>query len=157
MSSREWMIVKSTIDYEVRQAVAAAATENGLTDLPVTEVEDATRFDEVLKSSAPAALYQLTRMSDNPTAPRYSASFNVGAKTTDDAGHYLLAGLLGAIQNRFAKGSTFPLHDYSDAALQGPRYGSLMIVDADVNPQQFDKQSGIRMLTCQAVVLCRGS
>ena len=35
-------------------------------------------------------------------------------------------------------------------------YGAMMVTDADVNPQQFDKQSGIRTIGCKAAVLCHG-
>lgn len=154
--SREWMIIKSSIDKAVNDAVAAAMANTGMT-LVVTEVEDALQFEKVLKDPNPAVLYQITRLSPNPRAPRFEASFNVGAKTVDDSGYYDLAKVLGELQERFKQGATLALHDYSDAALQAQRYGSLMVVDADVNPQQFDKQAGIRMLTCRAAVVCRGS
>lgn len=155
MASREWMIVKSTLDRLVNDAVAKVATVTGAA-VAVSEVEDVSNFESVLKNSAPAVLYQLLRLNPSPRAPRYEAVFNVGVKTTDDAGNYNLALMLGELQELFKQESRFTLHDYSEAGLETAEYGAMMVTDADVNPQQFDKQSGIRTIGCKAAVLCHG-
>ena len=100
MASREWMIVKSTLDRLVNDAVAKVATVTGAS-VAVSEVEDVSNFESVLKNSAPAVLYQLMRLNPSPRAPRYEAVFNVGVKTTDDAGNYNLALMLGELQELF--------------------------------------------------------
>lgn len=155
MASREWMIVKSTLDRLVNDAVAKVSQVTG-EPVAVSEVEDVSNFESVLKDSGPAVLYQLMRLNPNPRAPRYEAVFNVGVKTTDDAGNYDMAKMLGELQDLFKQDSRFSLHDYSEAGLEAPNYGAMLITDADVNPQQFDKQSGIRTIGCKAAVLCHG-
>ena len=64
--------------------------------------------------------------------------------------------MLGELQELFKQESRFTLHDYSEAGLETAEYGAMMVTDADVNPQQFDKQSGIRTIGCKAAVLCHG-
>ena len=156
MASREWMIVKSTLDRLVNDAVAKVATVTGET-VAVSEVEDVSNFEGVLKNSAPAVLYQLMRLNPHPRAPRYEAVFNVGVKTTDDAGNYNLALMLGELQELFKQEGRFTLRDYSESGLEATARGAMIITDADVNPQQFDKQSGIRTIGCKAAVICNVS
>lgn len=156
MASREWTIVKSTLDRIVNDTVARVAIAAG-TQVSVSEVEDVTNFEAVLKAGAPAILYQLMRLNPHPRAPRYEAVFNIGGKTTDDAGNYLLASIISELQDAFKPESRFVLRDYSEEGLQNEVRGAMLITDADVNPQQFDKQSGIRTIGCKAAVVCGGS
>lgn len=156
MASREWMIVKSTLDRLVNDTVAKIATATGNV-VAVSEVEDVTNFETVLKDGAPAVLYQLMRLNPNPRAPRFEAVFNIGAKTTDDSGNYVLSEILGELQELFKPGNRFDLRDYSEAGLETVNHGGMLITDGDINPQQFDKQSGIRTIGCKAAVLCNGS
>lgn len=154
MASREYMIVKSSIDYLVHTAVEGVAAELARV-IQVAEVEDVTQFDTVLKSPDPAAVYQLINLTEKPKAPRFTLSFNIGAKTTDDGANMLSAEILDALGEVFQAEQVFDLRDYSTAA-DGEVLGRLMLLSADVAPQQFDKQSGIRMISCKAAVMCRG-
>lgn len=150
--SREWEVVKSTVDKVVRDAVAAG----GLTaKVNVASVDDTADFESVLQDAKDAVLYQVARLSPDPRAPKFELTFNVGAKTTDDGGSFDMSKILGALGVTFFIGARHSLHDYSGAVASEQR-GALLITHADVMPQQFDKQSGIRMMSCRAAVICRG-
>ena len=153
-SKREYMIVKSTLDFIVHSAVEGISAELG-DALLVAEVEDMALLDSVLKERDAGALYQLIKFDENPRAPRFKLSFNVGAKTTDDAANMLLAKILDALGDTFAVDEAFDLRDYSTAA-DGPVLGRMLLTDVGTAPQQFDKQSGIRMISCSAAVMCVG-
>lgn len=151
MAKGEWVAVKSTLDKIVR----AAAVSQGLGDIKIAAVDDVADFESVLKSSQRAVLYQLVRLSPWPRAPKFEATFNVGAKTTDDGANFDMTNLIGELSEVFTLGARFDLHDYT-GTVASERVGAMTLVDADVTPQQFDKQSGIRMLSCRAAVLCHG-
>lgn len=154
MAKREYMIVKSTLDFLVHSAVEEVIAELG-EQVVVSEVEDVTQLDTVLKERDAAALYQLIKFEEAPRAPRFQLSFNVGAKTTDDGANMLLARILDLLGETFKSTETFDLRDYSTAA-DGPVMGRMMLTAVGANPQQFDKQSGIRMISCAASVMCVG-
>lgn len=151
MANREWVAVKSTLDKIVRDAVES----QGLDQINVAAVDDVADFESVLKSREDAVLYQLVRLSPWPRSPKFEATFNIGAKTTDDGANFDMTRILGELNAVFQLGARFELRDYSGEEAS-ERMGAMTLIDADVTPQQFDKQSGIRMLSCRAAVLCNG-
>ena len=142
MANLEWTAVKTTIDKLVHDLASAVPG----TPLLVGLVDDSANFEEVLGNTKPALLYQVARLSGR--APKFDLTFNVGAKTTDDASNFLIT--------KFYTGAWYALHDYS-GAVASEKLGAMTLVEANVMPSQFDKQSNIRMMSCQAKVLCRGS
>lgn len=149
MANREWEIVKSTVDKIVRDAVELG----GLDQVRVASVDDTADFETVLQSAEDAVLYQVVRLSPHPRAPKFDLTFNVGAKTTDDGNNFDMAKILGALGDSFKIDARFDLRDYS-GEVASDRRGAMLITRADVMPQTFDKQSGIRLMSCRAAVLC---
>lgn len=154
METREYRIVKSSLDRWVRDVAQRVQAQLGM-PVPVAEIEDPAVLDKILANSDPCVVYQLLRVDDSPRAPRFKAAFNVGVKTTDDGSNLLMADLLDEVQGEFKAEARFTLMDYSYDPVTGP-HGTMMVVEAMVAPQQFDKQSGIRMISCQAAVVCNG-
>lgn len=152
--NREWTAVKTTLDALAHGMVEAVAAELPTIKLAVALADDATDFEGVLKAVDPAVVYQVSRLEGR--APKFDASFNIGVKTTDDGGHYLMTKLVAMLNATFYETASIPLHDYSGAA-PGPRLGTMLVTAAAVLPSQFDKQSNIRMMRVDAKVLCRGS
>lgn len=150
MANLEWTAVKTTID----KLVHDLADEFPDFALAVGLVDDSANFEEVLGNARPAILYQVARL--NGRAPKFDLTFHVGAKTTDDASNFRLTKIVEAMNDKFYNGAWYALHDYSgDVASE--KLGAMTLVEANVMPSQFDKQSSIRMMSCQAKVLCRGS
>lgn len=150
MANLEWTAVKTTIDKLVHDLASAVPG----TPLLVGLVDDSANFEEVLGNTKPALLYQVARLSGR--APKFDLTFNVGAKTTDDASNFLITKVVEAMNDKFYTGAWYALHDYS-GAVASEKLGAMTLVEANVMPSQFDKQSNIRMMSCQAKVLCRGS
>lgn len=148
MANLEWTAVKTTVDklaHDLRVDLPGVA---------IGQVDDSANFESILSNAPPAILYQISKLSGR--APKFSVTFLIGAKTTDDGNNFELTKMVDAMNDKFFSGARFDLHDYSGDTASG-RLGAMMLTDVDVLPQQFDKQSGIRMLSCSAKVLCRGS
>lgn len=150
--ANEWQVVKSTVDKIVRDAIASA----GLGDIHVTEVEDVSNFESVLQNSDDAVIYQVPRLTPSPRAPKFELTFNVGAKTTDDGANFDLTRILGLLGDTFKQDAWFELRDYSTEEGALVKSGAMVLTDADVVPQQFDKRAGVRLIACRAKLMCRG-
>ena len=154
MANREWEVVKSTLDFLVREAIRAAGLEGAV---GVTEVEDVAEFEKVLQASGPAIVYQVVRMNPDPRPPKYLVGFNVGAKTTDDGANVDMTKLIADLNATFREQERFNLYDYTGDASEGlpiHQRGAVLITSADITPQQFDKMAGLRMISCQAKAVC---
>jgi hypothetical protein len=137
--------LKSTIDKLVADTVAGLLTD--FPSLQWAEVDDMAQTDAVFKSSAPALIWQFGMLTPRPRAPMYDFEFLVGAKTTQDPGNYDLITLLSAIREVFKPGADFQVQDFSmdaNAAADPASYGFLMVSSNEIEPQKFDRQSGIR-------------
>lgn len=154
MGTKEYRIVKSSLDRWVRDVAQRMQAQLGYLP-PVAEIEDPLVLDKILGNSQACLVYQFLRLDDSPRAPRFKASFNVGVKTTDDGSNLQMADMLDEVQAEFKAEARFELMDYSYDPITGP-HGTIMVVESLVSPQQFDKQSGIRMISCQAAVICHG-
>lgn len=147
MANLEWTAVKTTVDKLAHDMV------QDFPGMSVGLVDDSANFEQVLADAKPAILYQVVKLSGRE--PKFDAIFHVGAKTTDDASQALMTRIVEAMSDRFKTGAWFPLHDYS-GAIASEKLGAMTLVDTDVMPSQYDRQSNIRMLKCTAKVLCRG-
>lgn len=150
-----YAVMKSSIDKYVRDAARDISDEMGLT-IPVAEVEDVTEAEAVLKDAKCACIYQLNRFDEAPRAPRYYAIFNVGVKTKQDNGNLIMTKLINALKNQFKVERRLELRDFT-GAVASDRQGALLISSSTTHAQAFDKQQGIRMITCSgSVVIIHG-
>lgn len=150
-----YTVLKSSIDKHVRDAALVIAAARGIA-IPTAEVEDVTQAEAILKDAPVACLYQLVKFEESPRYPRYSAAFNVGVKSKDDSGNLLMTDLINQLKKVFAADRRLDLHDFS-GMLAGPREGALMITSATAHAQAFDKQQGIRMISCYGMAIIHGS
>lgn len=151
--SRSYEVIKSTIDRLAYDAALQVAADLGK---PVkhTELEDVANFDEVLRNAAAAIVYQVTRVDATPRAPKYSVSFNIGAKTTDDGANFTMTRIMAVLAEACQQSARFELRDYTGEEASERVFGTMQLIDSIVTPQQFDKQSGIRMITCTGRAVC---
>lgn len=139
------LILKSTIDKLVSDKVTALQVDHPT--LLWAEVDDMLQTDAVFKGTGPAILWQFGTVYPDPRAPLYGVEFTVGAKTTADPGNYLLIDLVAQIRDAFQAGYAFQLYDFAREQAEAAdtvSKGFLRVVDNEIAPQQFDRQSGIR-------------
>ena len=143
--------VKSTID---KAGVDIAQTFGGGTKF--VDLDDVVNTASLLASTDSAIVWTMLRMDDAPMAPLYSLNFGIGAKTSVDPGNYNLTDLVSAVSNVMAKGKTIPVKDYSPGGDGVTQRGTMTITDVSVDPQLFDKESGIRLISITAMVVDDG-
>lgn len=137
--------VKSTIDKAgVDIAVAFGGTE-------FVDLDDSVKVAELMSGTKPAVVWTLLTLGEDPIAPLYSVTFGIGAKTTTDPGNYNLTDLLDAVQAVIRKGASIDVRDYSPGGDSGAaKHGTMFITNVYVDPQLFDKESGIRLISVTA-------
>lgn len=137
--------LKSTIDKLMADKVASLL--GTYPTLQWAEVDDMAQTDSIFKSDEPALIWQFSTLEPEPKAPMFRLEFTVGAKTTLDPGNYQLIRLLGEIRSVFPAEETLIIRDYT-ALASGPAAtvdkGFFMVTRNEIEPQLFDRQSGIR-------------
>ena len=83
-----------------------------------------------------------------PRDPLYAVSFQIGARTVNDPANYDIMLLVGKLKEVFNVGASVSIHDYTGASA-GPKIGAMLISEVTVLPQEFDKVSGIRMISLE--------
>ncbi len=144
--------IKSTID-NVSYAIAASLVAEGETTLQVADLDDVMQTDAVLGAEAPALVYQLLEAVEAPRDPLWVVSFLIGVKTTSDASNYKLSTLQAKITSRFPVGSSLDIRNYFANTLPSTSEAHGTVVAAEINPQQFDAQSGIRLTKIRLAVV----
>lgn len=132
---------KSTIDKLGMDLGNSLAPSIGLIDLDNT-VKAQVMFD----SPDDFLVWELLTFDDTPGDPLYSASFNIGARTVNDPYNYDILSLTGKVKAKFPLGAGIEIYDYS-GAIASSKGGMLTPVNVAVMPQQYEKVSGIRMIT----------
>ena len=130
---------KSTID-KMANDVASANS------LKLIDMDDVTALEDLLGSNKDAFVWEFLTFDDMPRDPLYAFSFRVGARTTNDAANYNILTLLDSIKAAFTVGDTYGVVDYS-GVVAGIVEGFMTVTAVQVEPQEFDKQSGIRTAT----------
>lgn len=151
--NRSYEVIKSSIDHLAYGVAKQVADEVG-SKVNVAELEDVAEFDTVLRNAAAAVVYQVTRVDASPRAPKYSVSFNIGAKTTDDGANLAMTRIIALLAEVCQQGARIELRDYTGEVVSERVFGAMQLIDSIVTPQQFDKQSGIRMITCSGKAVC---
>lgn len=144
------MSLKSTID-KIGSDIATAIDP----DLDFVNIDDPVNTEQILASDEDALIWQILHMGEEPRDPMYSVEFGIGAKTSADAGNYDMMGILDAIGDHLYEGAEFPVKDYSGATASAQN-GYLYISGVVVDPQQFDRVSGIRFMSVSARALSYG-
>lgn len=131
---------KSTIDkmgYDLAQA------QNPVLDF--IDLDDLVVAGELFKSNRSALVWEFLTLDEVPTDPLYTFSFRIGARTVKDIANYNVLKMLDAVKASFPARTDTPLKNYSGATA-GPVVGYMYISNIGVDPQQFDKESGMRMI-----------
>jgi len=129
---------KSTID-KLGNDLAVAES------LKLIDLDDLALSSELMKSERDALVWEFLTFDTNPVDPLYSFSFRIGARTVNDAANYNILRLVDAVKGVFPVQSRGLVRDYS-GAVAGPAVGTFFITDIRVDPQQYDKNSGLRMI-----------
>lgn len=135
--------VKSTID-KAGVDIAAAV---GDPTLKFVDLDDSVAVQTALDSKDPAIVWEILELVEDPVDPLWRLHFGIGAKTTDDPGNYNLATLLDAVNAVMAKRNTLEVYDFSPGGDEVTKRGYIYITDIGVDPQLFDRTSGIRLIS----------
>ena len=143
--------VKSTID---KSGVDIAEAVGGGTQF--VDLDDTVNAAGVMAGKDSAIVWTMLEMSDAPRHPLYTLHFGIGAKTTLDPGNYNLTDLVSAVSAILKKGNTIPVRDYTPGGDGATQRGTLTVTDVSVDPQLFDKESGIRLISVTAMAVDDG-
>lgn len=141
MSNEFVLHVKSTIDKTMMDLVTSL--QGTYPTLQGVEVDDLNATDEVMKSTAPALLWQFLGLTPAPRDPLYRVEFLVGVKTVSDAANYVLTKIMMEVRKSFEVEATIDVADYSGVSAVLNK-GYLFVTDNAMVPQQYDQMSGIR-------------
>jgi len=133
--------IKSSLDKFGNDLALAQPTETKFVDL-----DDSTAVEAIMTSTDNAIIWELSGFDDSPRDPLYSVVFNIGARTSNDAANYGILALIGKVKEIFPIGRKLDIRDYSDDVASDVS-GFLLITSVTVNPQMYDRTSGIRMIT----------
>lgn len=143
--------VKSTID---KAGVDIANAFQG--GIAFVDLDDAVKTQALLESDDDAVVWELLTLSESPADPMYELQFGIGAKTTADAGNYQLSDLIDAVHTQFKVRESVDVIDYSPGGDAATKRGYIYITDISVDPQLFDKASGIRLISVSGKVIRNG-
>lgn len=138
--------LKSTIDklgYDLAQAE----------EPPVAfiDLDNVVNTTALLKTDDTALIWSMSVMVPTPRDPLYAVSFQIGARTVNDPANYDIMLLVGKLKVAFNVGSSVDIFDYTGGTV-GSKIGVLLISNVTVLPQEFDKVSGIRMISLEGKV-----
>lgn len=139
--------VKSTID-----KAGVGIAQNYGQGVEFVDLNDMVNTQKMLATEAPAIVWEMLTLYDRD--PLYTLQFGIGAKTTADPGNYGLTDLLDAVHTEINKGDSLDIRDWTPGGDNGAlKHGYMFFTDVSVDPQLYDKQSGIRLIsvTAQAV------
>lgn len=136
--------LKSTVDkigYDLAQAESPA--------VEFVDLDNVVNTTALLKTDDTALIWSMGLLVPTPRDPLYSVSFHIGARTVNDPANYDIMLLVGKLKEVFNVDSFVDIHDYTGVSV-GPKLGVLRISRVAVMPQEFDKVSGIRMISLEA-------
>lgn len=136
--------LKSTVD-KLGWGLALAETPA----VKFVDLDNVVNTAALFESNDTAMIWSMAVLVPTPSDPLYACSFTIGARTVNDAANYDIMLLVGKLGNVFQEGVIIGIHDYTGAAA-GPRIGVLTVTKVTVLPQEYDKVSGIRMISVEA-------
>ena len=143
--------LKSTID---KSGVDIATAIGG--GIKFVDLDDTVNTADIMAGQDSAIVWTMLSLDDAPIAPLYALHFGIGAKTTLDPGNYNLTELLDAVRAVMEKGKTIPIKDFSPGGDGSTQVGTITFTNISVDPQLFDKASGIRLISVAARVVDDG-
>jgi len=135
--------LKSTID-KLGLDIAQAETPA----VKFVDLDNVVNTTQLLKSEDTALAWTMSVLTPTPRDPLYAVSFQIGARTVNDPANYDIMTLVGKLKATFNVDSSVDIHDYTGATA-GPKIGVLRISGVTVLPQEFDKVSGLRMISLE--------
>lgn len=135
---------KSTIDklgYDLAQSQSPSVR--------FVDLDNTVRTKELFDSEDDGLVWEMLSLSESPIDPLYTATFNIGARTVNDPANYDILALAGKVKAIFKTGASLAIYDYS-GPVAGPKGGALIPISVSVMAQQYERVSGIRMLTVVA-------
>lgn len=138
------MALKSTID---KLGVDLAAAQSP--SLKFIDLDNTVKMQEMFDSEDDALVWEMQTLADTPADPLYTATFNIGARTVNDPANYDILSLAGKVKAIFKLGQKIDIYDYT-GAVASAKGGTLIPTEVSVMVQQYERVSGIRMLTIVA-------
>ena len=135
--------LKSTID-RIGLDLAEAETP----PLKLVDLDNVVNTTELMTSEDSALIWSMSVLVPTPTDPLYGCSFTIGARTVNDPANYDIMLLVGKLSTYFQEGVIIDIKDYT-GAVAGPKIGVLTITRNTLLPQEYDKVSGIRMVSVE--------
>ena len=135
--------VKSTLD-KLGNDLALAETP----PVEFIDLDNVVNTATLLGSDDNALVWSMSVLVPVPSDPLYACSFSIGARTVNDPANYDIMLLVGKLSTVFEEGVIIDIHDYT-GAVAGPRIGVLTMTKVTVLPQEYDKVSGIRMVSLE--------
>ena len=132
--------LKSTIDFNAKQLADEL-------DLPFLDLSDIAIDPAVIDSDQPAICWELDSIEEYPIDPLWSADFDIGAMTILDPSQYTSFGISGAIANKFKKGVSYEIFDYSGATVPTQSEGRFFVTHCGTTPQQQDQLTNLRFVS----------
>lgn len=137
------MALKSTIDkigFDLGQAESSS--------LSFIDLDNVVNTTKLLQSVDSAYVWSMALLAPAPRDPLYVCSFMIGARTVNDPANYDIMLLVGKLKEYFSVDSSVDIQDFTGET-PGPKLGVLTITGVTVMPQEYDKVSGIRMVSLQ--------
>lgn len=110
------------------------------------DLDDPVNTAELLASDADAIVWEFLSLDQAPIDPLYSIVFAMGARTVNDAANYNILDFAGQVGDLFPEQEEITILDYTGATVDTTDRGYMFITSVTVDPQQFDKMSGIRLV-----------
>jgi len=122
--------------------------------LKLIDLDDITASNDLMHGTRDALVWEFLGLNTSPTEPLYEFGFKIGARTVNDAANYGILGIVDKVRELFPVNSRHSIRNYT-GAVAGPESGYLLVSDVSIDPQMYDKNSGIRMavITGRAVDL----
>lgn len=117
--------------------------------LKFVDLDNTVKAQEMFDSEDDALVWELQTLADTPVDPLYTATFNIGARTVNDPANYDILSLAGKVKKVFKIGQKIDIFDYTGTpvSLKG---GFIIPIDVSVMVQQYERVSGVRMITVTA-------
>ena len=136
--------LKSTVD--------KIGVDLGLAETPqlkFVDLDNTVKAQEMFDSNDDYLIWEMLTLTEDPGDPLYTATFNIGARTVNDANNYDILTLAGKVKAVFKIGKRIDIHDYT-GLVAGVKGGFMVPTDVSVMPQQYERVSGVRMVTVVA-------
>ncbi len=135
---------KSTVDKIGVDLGLAETPQLGFIDL-----DNTVKANEMFASDDDYLIWEMLTLTDDPMDPLYTATFNIGARTVNDPANYDILTLAGKVKAVFKIGQRIDVFDYTGAVVSA-KGGFMMPIDVSVMTQQYERVSGVRMITVTA-------